>query len=108
MSAVPMQADRRAQAAALAACAEQTLVLSTAHVEQSTGQWIEADLPNSDGLMVGADWQYGWMLYTGNHEGPIPQEPAHVLKTAHEHGYEWVRFDCDAPRCEALPVFDWA
>ena len=84
---------------------EPVVVLSTSHLSEATKHWLTTDFARRDGLMAGMDWEYGWMVFTGNWaaEG-VPEDLQNILKVCNDHNYSWVRFDCDALESLAFPT----
>lgn len=90
-------------------CLDKVLVLSTAHLRESSFNWVDRDMDDQFGHLAGLKWQYGWMIYTTNvidADESWPAEFVHILKVAHCMGVDWVRFDCDAQCCDAFPIFE--
>lgn len=106
------------------------LVLSTAHVSQSTASRMtvaagmgneKGNVQNTEGNGVGviiySKGNHGWLVpiiaedlkpdERFNHESETPEDLAAVLRYAMEKGCTWVMFDKDAEDVEYLPTFEW-
>lgn len=92
--------------------AEPMLNISTAHLKESTAEWIRNDLASEDGYLSGTPWStYGWILWTntwgrGEFPNDIPADLANCLQFARVHGFLYLKLDCDAETVNDLPV--WA
>lgn len=92
---------------------EKMLVLSTAHVSEST-----ADLINRiKGLSWGPAFEstYGWIFHvsplaeSGETDDPpgTPPEIRAALHLARLHRCKWLLFDSDGPVVEELQTYEW-
>lgn len=98
----------------------QVLVVNSGHITKEESELFEAasldttgnsvELPgNMSGPM---SWQYGWMFYIGERGDSVTTEGmspglAAVIELAWNEKIEWVRFDCDGPKLDNIPTYDW-
>lgn len=82
------------------------LVLSTAHLRQSTCEtWLREECScahEKQGV--------GWFVYVCEDPaqgGAAPNELLAIFEFAREHGCLWIMFDCDGPQQDGLVVYDW-
>lgn len=89
------------------------IVLSTAHVSDSTRALLEKDgredefSPPLVNCYQKGDW--GWFVHVPveDDEDDAPEDMRAIYGFARSHGAAWLMFDCDAEPIDALPVFDW-
>lgn len=84
------------------------LVLSTAHLSQSTA----ANFSACCAWTHFEKGEYGWFVYVpvdaADTEGPdVPLELRSAMHVARTHGYQWVMYDRDGPEMEELPTYEW-
>ena len=85
---------------------QQILDISTAHVLQSTAEWIN----NTPGdLILYPKGEYGWFIYTQSEELPedTPVELVEAIEYAKSIGCDWLVLDRDGETIDNLPSFDW-
>lgn len=90
------------------------LEASTGNVSEQTARFldyldadtgIEPDLP-----ITYVKGGYGWWVRVNPDradQSKVPADLLGVISFAHQHGCEWVMFDCDADPIEGLPFYDW-
>ncbi len=89
---------------------DRTLVLSTAHLMDTTAERLETYKPGDaeciDGFMC--DWSiYGWVFYCHDNDETTPEELLALARYARSLDCKFIRFDCDGPVLSQFPVFDW-
>lgn len=94
------------------------IVLSTAHITQTTGIWLEkqgslfagnfTDPFSWPDLSMGLT-PYGWLVYVTQEsvENALPGDLSQVLNFAHERGAAYVLLDRDGGTIEELPTYEW-
>lgn len=86
------------------AAIEPMLVLSTAHIAETTCNLF---LPEYSGPA----WRkgdYGWFVYVvEDDDRDLPTDLVACFTLAREKGAFWIMFDRDAPTLSALPTHDW-
>ena len=86
------------------------LDLSTAHLPEQICDQLGA-IPG----VVAHETVYGWLMWVPNHPGhpdehggaQIPDVVATIQAFARAAGCDYVLFDADADRIDALPTWDW-
>jgi hypothetical protein len=96
---------------------EKLAILSTAHLDPLTAEWLDA-IDWSRSGPSGGTVTYGYFMFA-HEENTVTDSPAHArsgefpeeLWAAFEHvrksGCRYVFFDQDGDVVEGLPVFDW-
>ena len=83
---------------------EPLAAISIANLRPSTRQRL------ADGGLSVIDYpnDYGGFVYVDPKEEHTPQETelANLLAIARRAGIVWIKFDCDAPAVDGVPVFD--
>ncbi|ARK07584.1 hypothetical protein LAV_00209 [Sphingobium phage Lacusarx] len=82
------------------------LVLSTAHVAETTAQKLDA---GQAGVISYRKGDYGWFVYCGDlpDSVDVASELERVIRFAHNHDFQWIMFDRDGDTIADLPSFDW-
>ncbi|MGW3308161.1 DUF5983 family protein [Streptomyces sp. NPDC001073] len=89
------------------------LGLSAAHLREET-----CDLLGSYEDVLAHRTNYGWLMYAPTSSGDLagggdlPEELLLIIKLARDEACAYVlfdcdAFDCDAPKIDQLPAFDW-
>lgn len=95
-------------------CTVKLLDISTAHIDKGVADWINDDLDSSEGILVGTRWScYGWILWTHSDwvydkQAVVPASLRACMQFALEHGFDYLKLDCDAGELpQHLPTYDW-
>lgn len=90
------------------------LDLSTAHIPRRTAVALgdEGDCKQAElwDYLSYTPWhEYGWLIYTDGYSLIEKEHPelAALLQFASDHGFTFLRLDCDADVYDGLPTFDW-
>lgn len=87
-----------------AAAIELMLVLSTAHLTETTCNLFLPDY-------AGPAWpkgDYGWFVYVPEDEDPeMPLDLGACMALAREKHAFWIMFDRDEAQIDELPAYDW-
>ena len=96
------------------------LTLSTAHVSEETGEWL-----NQQGLVIARRFQDrntetttvfmgshddGWFVHAPTHyemDHEYPRDLLTVIMFARQHYVEYLNFDAGAGEVDGLPTFEW-
>lgn len=84
---------------------QQILDLSTAHIAQSTAEW----LGNESDLILYPKGEYGWFINTASEEFPedTPPELMDLIQHAKAIDCDWLVLDRDGDILITKPTFDW-
>lgn len=83
--------------------AEPLVALSLSHLTPATQERLQAD-----DLSVNAyPTDFGGFVYVGapRHRHPAEADLASIFEAAEQAGIIWLKFDCEAPIIQGLPVF---
>lgn len=89
------------------------LDLSTAHITQQTGLWLDTTGLDSGSPVVGYEKkEYGWLISVPSEweEGQaerIPGDLLAVMTYARAKRCAWIMFDRDADEVLKLPTYEW-
>lgn len=86
------------------------IALSTAHIKESTIDWISQQ--EIFCLPAYQKDDYGWFIFISNKElsdeiENIPKDLCDVISFAKDEGCDWLCLDCDGEIIEVLPVYEW-
>jgi len=80
--------------------------LSTSHITQATSEQLVLLDPIKS--IYAAPHDFGWFVYVPDDIEPdTPHDLVKVFEYARRNKCSWIKFDCDAPVDEELPVYDW-
>lgn len=88
------------------------VVISTAHVSETTAQRLD-NTPAKEWPRVGGHYgEYGWFVYAHDENAGVGRDAIHtdlfeVMSWARKQRCDYVLFDCDADEIESLPAYDW-
>lgn len=90
------------------------LTLSTAHIKESTNNWLENEPQYLSPLVAYKKDEYSWFIYMSSEIialteecEQLPDDLAAILNLARENNCDWMCLDCDGEILEGLPVYDW-
>ena len=92
---------------------ERILVLSTAHISESTADEMNAATASTTRFPVNVYGKsdFGWFIFVPSSleypDNRVPEDLQAVLRYARENDCEWIMFDRDADIDGNLQVFDW-
>lgn len=91
--------------------------ISTAHIPKHTADALgskpgDADASElQDNLMYSHWGEYGWIIYCGDDEAEEVRERhpelSDLMSLCSSQGISFLKLDCDAPKVDGLPVFNW-
>lgn len=86
------------------------LTLSTAHITQSTNDWISQQ--EIFCLPAFQKDDYGWFIYISNEplddeSMNIPDDLCKVISFAKAENCDWLCLDCDGEIVNGLTVYEW-
>lgn len=90
---------------------EQMMILSTAHLSETTARHVDDSLRGDGPIPIsGAAREYGFLIFadqdaTKNRD--VPGDLRTALLYALKHDCEWVLFDRDEDPVDALPLYEW-
>jgi hypothetical protein len=87
--------------------------LSTAHISRKDSQLLVSPIGCVPAGLIVYENEYGFFIPITNEESPdmtlhgFSREFAELVTLCQEQGISLIRLDCDAPKIEGLPEFDW-
>lgn len=95
---------------------ETMLVVSTAHIKESTAQWlnkqVEQKSVNSEVILF-PKGEYGWFIYVNLDENDnienlnIPEDLSKLLTITAQEDCYWLCLDRDGFEIDSLPRYEW-
>lgn len=84
------------------------LELSTAHIKESTNQWLEYQ----SNIVTFCKKGYGWFIFVPDDEieeylDGVPEDLKDIIKYAVMKKCNWICLDSDADTIEQLTQYDW-
>ncbi|MBJ6361546.1 hypothetical protein ACFOQM_09630 [Paenibacillus sp. GCM10012307] len=94
---------------------QKMLVISTAHIEKETAEWLSDTAIDGGELVVYEKGEYGFHIHVDPDEQSeqdvkeksIPEELLPIISLARQLGCDWIVLDADAYIIEELEVFEW-
>ena len=91
---------------------EKTLVLSTCHISPHHNLDLQEGVYSN---LIVRVYSYGFLIHVQDDRGllkkelkpSIPVELFNLILLARRAGCSWLKLDCDGPKVQGLPKFDW-
>lgn len=92
----------------------QVPVISSAHIQESTNDWLSQVVDTADAPMEMWDLDQGWMIFTPEWQylddpmyASVPLDLKNCMRWCRQQDGDWLRIDADGSHIEDLPTYDW-